>query len=465
MSFRSSVDRSRQIERLFWLAIVFAALNAGYAALNARDLVYDGSFYLLAIASHRTFQLFEPARFSVQILQQMPVVLGIRLGIENLWCLGRLYSLAMSLCPVALTAMSWFALPRDEKSWIAGPLINLVFAIPATSFIGVGEGIIASCFLWLAVLLVMFRLNHPLEALAALVATIACAVSHESAVVCLVLISWLAASRVHEMGGFLRIAAVVIAIVAVLGVIFMARWIVIPRSAIERSDFAVSLLGGFLGSLAVPNLPAVASLLAALFVSIAFLAPRQSRIAATSGAIAVLACGIAFAVAPAMLASPGRFFAARAVPVAATTLLAALFVLLRRRGASPDQFVNRPAIVIVVALVVAQAVMQAAATNVWSEYVEDLRTLVATKHGAISHLEAMADLDRDQGRFRRELLESWSVEPLSILLAPGGRVMAVVEPGESARWIPYRLQDPETLPHVPQLDWSHFTWGQSFGRR
>jgi len=68
----------------------------------------------------------------------------------------------------------------------------------------------------------------------------------------------------------------------------------------------------------------------------------------------------------------------------------------------------------------------------------------------------VASLDHDGSRLRRELLESWSVEPLSILLAPGGRILAVVEPAASARWVPYRFNDAKTLPHLPQLDWSHF---------
>ena len=85
MARYSADNQTGRIERVFWFAIFVATLNAGYAALNARDLVYDGSLYLLAIASHGRFQLFEPARLSVQTLQQLPVVLAIRLGVENLW--------------------------------------------------------------------------------------------------------------------------------------------------------------------------------------------------------------------------------------------------------------------------------------------------------------------------------------------------------------------------------------------
>ena len=165
---------------LFWSAIGVSTLTAAYAALSARDLVYDGSFYLLAIAKDRNFHIFEPARLSVQVLQQIPAVFGARLGIDNLWTLGRLFSLGMSGWPVVLTALCWLALPRGEKSWIAGPFVNIIFAIPAASFIGISEGIIASCLVWLAVLLVMFRLAQPFGALMALVASTACAVAHEA---------------------------------------------------------------------------------------------------------------------------------------------------------------------------------------------------------------------------------------------------------------------------------------------
>jgi hypothetical protein len=74
----------------------------------------------------------------------------------------------------------------------------------------------------------------------------------------------------------------------------------------------------------------------------------------------------------------------------------------------------------------------------------------------ISHAQATAALHANGSRFRRELLQTWSVEPLSILLAPDGRVTAFVEAAPSERWVPYRPEEPKTLPHMPQLDWSHF---------
>ena len=456
MASDSEARGTPALPALFWFAVGLSALTASYAVLTARGLAYDGSFYLLAIAADRSFHFVEPARVSVQFLQQLPVVLAARIGIQNLWTLARLFTLGMDGWPVALTALCWLALTDRDKIWIVGPLINLVFAIPAANFVGISEGAIAACLLWLAVLLVRFRLAQPFGSLAALSATVGCAVAHEAMLPGLFLISWLALSQAKELRGFPRFVALLVALVSVAGALYMARWIVAPRSTIERGDFLVDMLGGFAGSPAAPNLPAIASVLAALFIAIAFATPRQSTFVTTAGSIAVLVCGIAFALAPAALVSPSRFFAARGMPVAVTTILATICVLPAMRKSRLGRFAAGPCVAIVLVLTTTQALMQVVATSIWHHFVVDLRMLVASKRGVIPHAEAMASLDPDGSRFRRELLESWSVEPLSILLAPGGRILAVVEPAAAARWVPYRFSEANTLPHLPQLDWSHF---------
>jgi hypothetical protein len=456
MSLDTAHNDTRRLQALFWLAIAVSSLNAAFAIFNARDLAYDGSLYLLGIAAHQTFQLIEPARLSVQVLQQLPAVIAAWFGIQDLWTLGRLFSLGMSGWPVVITTLCWFALPQREKSWIVGPLVNLVLVIPAANFIGIAEGIIASCLLWLAVFLVAFRLNHPFTALAALIVSLACSISHESAVLCLALIAWSAAEQIRRLRGMPRVLAAAIVAVTLLGALHMTRWIIAPRSAIERGDFLVSFFGGFLGSLRAPNLPAIASLIAGIFISIAFRVRRYAGYAAVAGSTAVLACALVLVAAPGVFVSPSRYFAARGLPVAITTVLAAVFVLLRRRGITAAAILAPACMIVFTALVFAQALMQAVTTGLWRDYVMDLRVLVATRHGAVTHSEAMASLAGYRSRFRRELLETWSVQPLSVLLAPGGRVIAVVQPAETERWVPFRLQAPQTFPRMPQLDWSGF---------
>jgi hypothetical protein len=442
---------------VFWIAAGLAGLTAAAAIFVARDLVYDGAYYLLGIAAHGTFQLFEPARLVPQLLQQGFAVAGTRIGIHDLWTLGVLFSLGTSGWPVILTALCWLVLPRGQKSWIAGPLLNLVLAIPATSFIGIGEGIIASCLLWLAFLLIEFRSRSTVGALASIAAAAACAFSHEAAILGLLVIALAAALQVRDAKGFCRAALFLAAAIALAGAGHMARWILFPRSAIERGDFLASMLGGFLGSPQAPNIPAVLSAVAVAGCIAAFVAGARRGRAAVIAAIVIFAVLLTVLAAdPAQMIAPSRFFAARGLPVALTTLLMGLFLLLRRRGLTPARFATPPVLAVVLAVAVVQTAAQAVLTVEWSSYVGALRALVSTHTGGMTHGAAAKLLDPGGGRFRRELLESWSVEPLAILLAPGGHVYTFVEAAPKARWVPYDPRNPATLPRAPGLDWSSF---------
>lgn len=443
--------------RAFWTAVALAAVTAAAAIFAARGLVYDGSYYVLGIAAQRSFQLYEPARLVPELLQQGFAVAGAKLGIHDLWTLGVLFSLGCSGWPVVLTSACWFVLPRGQKGWIAGPLLNLVFAIPATSFIGIGEGIIASCLLWFAFLLIEFRSRNAIGALACVAVTAAAALSHEAAALCLVVIACAVLLRLSDTKGICRAALLVAALIALAGAADMARWILFPRSLVERGDFLVSMLGGFLGSPSAPNIPALASVVAAVACLAAwFFGGKWARGAAVA-AIAIFAVLLAvLVIVPGAAIAPSRFFAARGLPVALTTLLAALFLFLRRRGVTPARFVTRAVLAIMLALAVVQAAMQLVITEQWAGYVAGLRAIVSTETGIVSHDRAMHVVDPQGARFRRELLESWSVEPLAIVLAPEGHVRAFIAAAPEARWVPYDPAKPSTLPHAPGLDWSGF---------
>jgi hypothetical protein len=395
MAMGGGEDRT-PVAPVFWIAVGLAAVAAAAAILVARGLVYDGAFYLLGIAA------------------------------------------------------------RGDRSWIAGPLLNLVFAIPATSFIGIGEGIIASCLLWLAFLLIEFRSRSTTGALASVVAVAACAFSHEAAILCLLVIALTAALQIRDARGFCRAALFLAAAIALAGAANMARWILFPRSVVERGDFLASM-GGFLGWPSDPNIPAVASVIAAVALLVALAAKRKRVSAAAVAAAALIAILLVVIIAGGdWLIAPSRFFAARGLPVALTTLLAGFFLMLRRRDETPDRFVTRPVAAIVLCLAIFQPAAQAFITERWALYVHALQELVSAQSGVVPHALAMRRLDPQGNRFRHELLESWSVEPLAILLAPGGHVRAFVEAAPNERWVPYNPRNPAKLPHAPGLDWGSF---------
>ncbi|MGH6889381.1 MAG: hypothetical protein ACREHF_09315 [Rhizomicrobium sp.] len=460
--------REGALAKVFWIAVALGATAAVPAILSAQGLAYDGGYYLLAVATRGQLQLSEPARHSVQFLQQIFAVAGAALGVHDLRTFGILFSLATAGWPLVITALCWFALPRGQKIWIAGPLFNLVFAIPATSFIGIGEGIIASCLLWLAFLLVAFRMERPAGALAAVVAVGVCAVVHESAILCLAVIAVAAALQLRRAKGICRAAAIVIIFLALAGAADMLRWIVLPRDTIERGDYLVGLLGGFIGTPGAPNIPALASFSGAAAILIAVRRPRLARWVAAAAVVAFV-CLFAFLwLAPEEAISPSPYFAARGLPVALTTILMVVFLYYQRSGQTLARFATPPVLVIVLALATAQAAGQFAITREWNSYAQALRTLVSTDSGLIPHARAMAALDSAGGRFRREMLEHWSVEPLSILLCPAGHVRAVVMPAPTAKWVPYDFHHFERVPRGPELDWTQFharSWQTRMDRR
>src|ERR1700752_420230 len=128
-----------------------------YSVGEMRGMFADGSNYVVHILASEDFFLLEPARKLVQVLQQSLLVLGIRAGVTDLPTLARLFTLGTLGWPIILTASCWLILPRKEKGWIVGPLINLVGLCPMTSLAAIGEGMIASCLLWVIFFLVLFR--------------------------------------------------------------------------------------------------------------------------------------------------------------------------------------------------------------------------------------------------------------------------------------------------------------------
>jgi hypothetical protein len=335
-------EGERRIAGLFWLAVALGSLSAAHAIFAARDLVYDGSYYLLRIAAHARFQPVEPARALVQILQQCFAVAGERAGIRDLPVLARLLSLGTSGWPIVLTSACWFMLPQPEKSWIAGPLFNLALVIPTTNLIGVGEGIIASCLLWLLLFAVLFRMNSVCSALAAIALAAAGGFTHETAFPFMAGLSLIAAMRATRTGGWERAALIAVAVAAALATMHLVTWVIFPRDPFERSAFLDNVLRfSFVGTVSEPNFPFLASAAAALAVVASWIPGKRQGVGVP---VCIAFAGFAILIVlmmiyPDRVISPWRNFACRALPVMFTTLAALGMILLRARHL-PSPFRN-----------------------------------------------------------------------------------------------------------------------------
>ncbi len=330
--------------------------------------------------------------------------------------------------------------------------------MPATSFIGGGEGLIASCLLWLVFFLVLFRTRSPAGGVAAILLTLVCACAHEASFVFMGGLGCLALWRARRAGGFERLVLVALALAAAAASLHLFAWVVSPRSVVERSNFLVSLLGGFLGTPQAPNLPALASLVALFaIVAVYIRGPARARGTVAVALALFAAAAILVLVDGDGVLAPSRYFAARGLPLIGTTALAFGLFLLDRRGIPPARLVTPPAALILLGLLLTQTTMQLAMTARWEAYTQDMRVLVSRPRGAIAFADASRMINPAGTRFRAELLKSWSVEPLSIVLAPGGLVLSVLEPKPGEPFVPYRLDRPNDFPRVPGLDWSHFS--------
>jgi hypothetical protein len=216
-----------------------------YSVFEMRGMFADGSNYIVHALASEDFYLLEPARKIVQLLQQSLLILGIRSGVTDLPTLARLFTLGALGWPIILTASCWLILPPGEKGWIIGPLINLVVLLPMTSLAAIGEGMIASCLLWIIFFLVLFRTHRIWGAILTISLTAVGAVTHESAAVFFVGIAAIAMMRMRGAAGVERLTQFAISVAAVWSACHLISVILHPREPTNRADFlnAVFALG------------------------------------------------------------------------------------------------------------------------------------------------------------------------------------------------------------------------------
>lgn len=460
--------KTSSLGAIFVFALALGALAACYAIFEARDFDADGPFdLLLALSRGGGLHFGEPARISVQFLQQSFSWLAYRTGGTDLLTYGRLLTLGMQGWPLLLTGLSWFILPRDQKRWILGPLLNIAVVIPTTSFMGVGEGMIASCLMWLLYFLVEFRMQGWLTGVLAFVLATCCFNLHESAFPFLLGIALLSLSRVPTARGFAFVFSILVALAAFAASIHLFYLVLFPRDSFERGAFLAGLLVEFLVTLQGPgfNLPTVASLaLATCLLLVHFprhLSEEERRrrvlkaCKVSGGIFGIIA--LLFLALPEWVIIPHAYFAARGLPVIATTIMAGMIHFMLRAGWTTDRLLPEPVRLLLIAIIPLQFLMQIVMTQHWASYRRDLADLVATHTGVIEWNVASETINPHHTFFRRHLLRAWSVEPLSMVLAPDDRVRAIVDTRPDVRWRAFAPRDPKSLPICSRgVDWSDY---------
>jgi hypothetical protein len=438
----------------FTARIAFAALGALalvwiHAAFELRGLFGDGFHYLLRIAERETFWLEAPARRAVELVRQLPVLAALELG-AGVEALGVVFGLAMLLLPPALVALCWPALPRGRKHFFAFPLLHYCTGTLGSAVAPVTEGATAAAWFWLLFFRLLFC--SPNGAALALTAVLAAGAGllHESMVLLAPFLAAAAIRRARREPAS-RAAFTALALWFALVVVVQAVHLADPARPDNRAAFVAQLLSfwwlrGLWGSLNLPALFGVAALaLLAIFAFVSLPRRRVATLLCTALGVAMVAAAIAAIASDAMFGAQAQFNA-RNNPLLISVPLAAIALHAAARPRAAPRLPFRAAVVLSAWLAAASALWHIEATRRWSAYLGVFREALRTNSGLVAWEDLRAKLPPREARLFEGFSHFWIEPTMSIVLAPGGNVGAIVAARRAAGWYPFDARVPEQLP-------------------
>ena len=434
------------IRNVFLFSIIISTATMLYSASEMRGMFADGSNYIVHILASENFFLLEPARKLVQLLQQSLLILGMRAGVTDLPTLARLFTLGALGWPIILTASCWLILPREEKGWIIGPLINLVALCPMTSLAAIGEGMIASCLLWIIFFLVLFRTHTIWGAILAISLTALGAVTHESAAVFFVGIAAIAIMGMRGSSAVRRLTHFAISTAAIWSACYLISVILHPRDPVNLGDFLIGILALAFVELHGVNLTAVATIVSCASMFWIMRAQHKTRpiLLSSISFFALVAALLLFL--PEWTVTPVAQFSGRGLPVLGTTLLSFGLWAGWRNGMKPEFLLSKPALLVLFGLLLTQSVAQIMMTRQWANTLGTVTRIIERSEGPVPWQTALEITAPLNPILWKEMTWYSEIEALSLLLAPQGRVHALIDAPTSERWKPFQLDPPASLP-------------------
>jgi hypothetical protein len=434
------------IRNVFSFAIILSTATMLYSVSEMRGMFADGSNYIVHILASEDFFLLEPARKLVQLLQQSLLILGIRSGVTHLPTLARLFTLGALGWPIILTASCWLILPREEKGWIIGPLINLVALCPMTSLAAIGEGMIASCLLWIIFFLVLFRTYTIWGAILAVSLTALGAVTHESAAVFFVGIAAIAIMGMRGSSAVQRLTHFAISTAAIWSACYLISVILHPRDPVNLGDFLIGILALAFVELHGVNLTAVATIVACTSIFWIMRAQHKTQpILLSSISFFVLVAALLLFL-PEWTVTPVAQFSGRGLPVLGTTLLSFGLWAGWRNGVKPEFLLSKPALLVLLGLLLTQSVAQIMMTRQWAKTLGTVTRIIERSEGPVPWQAALETTVPLSPILWKEMTWYSEIEALSLLLAPQGRVHVLIDAPTFERWKPFQLDAPASLP-------------------
>jgi len=399
------------------MAAIIAAGVQG--AVAGRALYADGSYYLWGILQAQGFFIFDPARAFAQFVTQIPIVLGMAVGIDHVPTLVILLGLGVSTLPFLLWALALFIARTSVVFW---PLVVIFAAAYLNSaFVSIGEYTLAYALVAVSFAVISrdeFTAIHAVVLLSSAIILVRCYEAMAYLGPVLVVLCFVTLGRVHNGTSTRRFRSTIMWVaiaIFLLSTVLAVGAVIGARDPANRSGAA-----DLLGPLALNDQLVISAIVALLFLLVAYF---------SSGIVRSTALGLLFAVTSLMLlptiwAQPWLHYASRTITglmmagLIVVTVVATHLNSKRRVGLSAAHWL------VPLALLFAQLVPFTSHTAGYSWWLSQFQTVLFSGSGNVQ----MEQTVLAQRSF--DYVWPWTNPFLSVLLRPGGSETVVLSPGE-----------------------------------
>jgi hypothetical protein len=149
---------------------------------------------------------------------------------------------------------------------------------------------------------------------------------------------------------------------------------------------------------------------------------------------------------PEWTVTPVAQFSGRGLPVLGTTVLSFGLWAAWRKGVKPESLLSKPALLVLFGLLLTQSVAQIMMTRQWANTLGTVTRIIERREGRVPWQTALEIAAPRNPLLWTEMTWYSEIQALSLLLAPQGRVHALIDAFPSERWKPLQLDTPESLP-------------------
>jgi hypothetical protein len=413
--------------------VAYLLIHVAFAALVQQALFADGAAVLLRVAATQGFSVLDWPRAVADFFIEWPVVLATRLGVHDLRTLSYLLGVGYQYLPPTMLAVSSYLLPEARKSLILFPILSLLFGWMGTCFAPIIQGNMFAAWFWPTLFVLIFHsLRGPRDIAVIAFFVLPMAALYETVLLVAPLLAAVAVTRWRGHGRRPhRWVWIVVAGWCLASALLALYFALHPRNPGNRANFLWGLeTGAFLiGQGGSVNWPLALALVGAPILWLSAWRPALARATMTWWLPPLVLFAGFVALAPVL--SPSTFapivqVMARAVASLSPAILAPMALRAHAIGWRPDAMARRLLTVVLALIAAAQITWHMAATAQWAGFLTMYRAALSERPGLIVFETTPMARPAIGIQVLRPLTWAWTNPWMSVALAPGGRVAAII---------------------------------------